>query len=385
MNSDDVRSMLAAGEGQHVEFKETLGTRTELAKDLVCFANADGGTILVGVRDEQDGRFTAVGVHDTDGLSLAVDDAAYQHCQPPISVVIETATIDDKRLLVLRIPRGDARPYRTGQGTFYLRSGSRCRHASQSELRSLFQAAGSLTFDESTLTRTAVATDLDMARFEAFQRDHAGPGGEGVDPPVLLRNWRLATPDGQLTVAGLLLFGREPQRFLPHAYVSAARVAGTDAAGTPLDTLRADGTLQDQLEDVERFLRVHLRSPREIRDFEDERREELPLTAMRELIVNAIAHRDYVVTGPVRLLIYDDRVEIRSPGPPPNSVDAAAMLSGVHVMRNPHLYSRLAMAGLVTDTGSGVARARRQIQDATGEDLSIRITDQETVVTVPRP
>lgn len=384
MDEQQLRELIEGTEGHHLDFKEHLGQQRELAKDLVCFANADGGLIAIGVREDGPDEFSAVGVQDVEAVSIAVDDTAYQHCRPPIPVVIETVGIDDATVVVLRVPRGSSRPYQTSSGNYYVRSGSRCRRASQEELRSLFQRAGQLTFDETTVAGASGEAFIDSEAFSTYVADHA-PAAVGRPMESLQRDWRLVDQDGDVTVAGLLLFGRDPQQRLAHAYVANARIGGTEAGGEPIDTLRADGTIFEQLDGIERFLRAHLHAPREITDFEDEARDELPLTALREIVVNALVHRDYVVTGPVRVHIYDDRVEVSSPGPPPNSVDEAAMLSGVHVMRNPHLYTRLVMAGLVTDTGSGILRAERLVQAATGRSLEVTVSRTETVVTLPRP
>ena len=121
----------------------------------------------------------------------------------------------------------------------------------------------------------------------------------------------------------------------------------------------------------------------EIKGFEPENRPELPEEIFREAIVNAVAHRDYTVTGPIRVFILDDRVEIHTPGKPPNTVDEAAMRSGVHVVRNPHIYSRLADAGLVTRAGSGIRRIIRLLRETIDQDVILRITEFETLLIVP--
>jgi ATP-dependent DNA helicase RecG len=110
----------------------------------------------------------------------------------------------------------------------------------------------------------------------------------------------------------------------------------------------------------------------------------LPEEALREAIVNAVAHRDYTVRGPVRLFVFDDRVEIHTPGKPPNTVTAEAMRAGVHVVRNPRIYARLSDAGLVTRAGTGVRRIIRLVREATGKDVSIDVREFEVLLTIPR-
>ena len=101
--------------------------------------------------------------------------------------------------------------------------------------------------------------------------------------------------------------------------------------------------------------------------------------------MNALVHRDYTIPGPVRIFVLDDRVEVRSPGRPPNSVDADAMRAGVHVPRNPHIYSRVAAAQLATRAGTGIARISRLLREHSGRRLGIEISEAQVILTLPRP
>jgi predicted HTH transcriptional regulator len=100
--------------------------------------------------------------------------------------------------------------------------------------------------------------------------------------------------------------------------------------------------------------------------------------------VNALVHRDYTIPGPVRVFVLADRVEVRSPGRPPNSVDDAAMRAGVHVPRNPHIYSRVAAAQLATRAGTGILRIARLLREQSGRELGIAISDAEVALILPR-
>jgi ATP-dependent DNA helicase RecG len=142
--------------------------------------------------------------------------------------------------------------------------------------------------------------------------------------------------------------------------------------------------LLDLIDQAMRFLYLHLAIPHKIRGLEPEPRPELPEAALREAVVNAVAHRDYTVQGPIRLFIFDDRVEFHTPGRPPNTVDAEAMRMGIHVVRNPHIYARLSDAGLVTRAGSGIPRIVKLVKEATGRDVLIEIREFEVLLSIPR-
>src|SRR5437764_15323257 len=101
--------------------------------------------------------------------------------------------------------------------------------------------------------------------------------------------------------------------------------------------------------------------------------------------MNALAHRDYTIRGPIRLFVFDDRVEFHSPGRAPNTVDEDAMRAGAHVVRNPHIYARLSDAGLVTRAGTGIPRIIRLVKEAAGQDVDIRVRGFEVLLSIPRP
>lgn len=373
----ELRERIARGENLHTDFKERLDSPDDLAKDLVCFANTDGGQLIVGVSKDQ----RVVGVDDPDAVNRLVDNVAFNNCEPPVSVIQEVLHDDGKRVVIVNIPKGDQRPYRTNRGVYYVRTTSGCFQASREELLRLFQATESLYYDETPLPRLTLA-DLDLDAFDRYL-ERTGQAELMFDRTRLLRNWRLLSRDHP-TIAGVVLFGRDPQRHLPFAQINAARFPGTDTSAEPSDRKDLTGRLLDVIDQAERFLYLHLPVPHKIRGFEPEPRPELPKEALREAIVNAVAHRDYTVHGPVRLFILDDRIEVHAPGRAPNTVDEEAMRAGVHVVRNPRIYARLSDAGLVTRAGTGVRRIIRLVREATGLDIGIAIREFEVLLTMPR-
>ncbi len=376
-----LRQRIAQGENLHTEFKAGPINPDKLAAELTAFANTDGGLLLFGVDDERN----IVGVDDVDALARLVDQVAYQNCEPPLTVVQEVVRTEGGPVLVVRIPKGEQRPYRTRRGDYFVRTTSGRRRASRQELLRLFQAAESLFFEE-TLVLQATVDDLDLRDFDRFCRMFIGESA--VDDQQLLKNWRLLKErDGEYhpTLAAILLFGREPQLFLPYAYVTAARILGRDTAGEPVDVKRIDGPLFRIHEDTYRFLKIHLLTPHRIVGFEPEAFPELPETALRETVANALVHRDYTIASPIRVFILDDRVEIRSPGGLPNTVTVERAKSGMaHVLRNAQIYTAFYRAGLVTDTGNGIRRVIRAVEKATGKEPEIRDEGAELVVVLPR-
>jgi ATP-dependent DNA helicase RecG len=172
---------------------------------------------------------------------------------------------------------------------------------------------------------------------------------------------------------------------LNSSHVVVGALDGPDIGGDFIDRKDLTGDLFEIVEQIDRFLRLYLRTGHEIVDFEPEKREEIPFAALREAVVNALVHRDYTVQGPVRIFVLSNRVEIRSPGSPPNSVDADAMRAGIHVPRNPHIYSRVAAAQLATRAGTGIARISRLLRQHSGQRLGIQVSEAQVVLILPRP
>ncbi|HWR48151.1 MAG TPA: hypothetical protein VN327_11150, partial [Pseudonocardiaceae bacterium] len=206
--------------------------------------------------------------------------------------------------------------YSIGEGRYYIRSGARCRRASREELLRLFQAACSFFYDEQPLPRLDLA-DLDLDAVSRYL-DDTDQLDLDDDLARLLRAWRMY--DGSHpTVGGLVLFGRRPQAALESSRVVVGALAGNDIGDDFTDRKDLYGPLLSVIAQIETFLRLYLRTGHEIVGFEKEKREEIPMAALREAVVNALVHRDYTIPGPTRVFALSDRVEIRSPGRPPNS------------------------------------------------------------------
>jgi ATP-dependent DNA helicase RecG len=375
-----LRETIRQGENLYTEFKASDAHTDDIAAALVAFANTEGGLLLFGVADSGE----IVGVSQPNRLIQRIDQIAYNNCEPPITVVQETVPTADGTVVVVHVPKGDLRPYRTVRGDFFVRSSSGRRRASRQELLRLFQEVESLHYDETPVAKASLI-DLDTPAFQRFFERAYGYTLPDEQLTPTMQNMRLiALYQGQLTptVAGILCFGREPQQFLPTALVNTARIAGDQLANEPLDVKVIDGTLFDMLEDAMRFLTIHLPVPHRIVGLEPERRPAVPEAALRELLVNAIVHRDYTIPAPIRVLLFDDRLEIHTPGRLPNTVTIESILLGAsHVLRNPTLYILFYRAGLVTHLGSGVLRAKQAVEKA-GKTLTLAQTNGEFIATI---
>lgn len=381
MNEFELREKIAKGEGFHLDFKQEMKDNNAFAKSVVGFANTDGGQLIIGVADDGSVR----GAVNVDPLMLKIDDIAFNRCEPPITVVQETLVIEGKTVLIVNVPKGTQRPYRTKDGKYYIRSANRCRQASREELLRMFQSSESIFYDE-TFVAAAQYAVLDVDSFQNFLEKYIDYGHHGdEDLSLLFKNFHLVSDEKKPTVSGILFFGKDPQKYLPASRIICAFIRGTDIAISPSDKKELVGKIPDMLEDVHRFLKLYLTERHEISGFEPETKVEIPEVALREAVVNAIAHRDYTITSPIRVIIYEDKVEIRSPGKLPNTVTVDSMKAGgSHVLRNPTIYNLLVKMKMVTDMGSGVRRIMRSIRSAMHKEAGISATENEVIVTLPR-
>lgn len=386
MDSTELLARIAKGENIHLEFKERPIHENDLAASIVAFANTDGGQILFGVNDAGEIR----GVNDPDALMRFADNVAFNNCEPPVLIVQETVRDEEGRVVVvINVPKGKQRPYRTNRGLYYVRTTSGRRQASREELLRMFQGTESLFFDETPILRATIS-DLSQQSIERLIRDVQTRGLDVAAIPAerLLLNWRLLTKVNDRlhpTLSGALFLARAPQDFIPYAYISALSIPGSDISVEPLDQKHIDGRIADVLEDAMRFLYIHLRRPHKIEGLKPEVTPELPVEVLREALVNAVAHRDYTIPAPVRLLVFEDRIEVRTPGQLPNTVTVDALKAGVHVLRNPAVYNILLKIGMVTDAGSGIPRMIRLVREAVGREVEFHLSPGEFTVSIPRP
>ncbi len=388
MDSVELNNLLARGGNLNAEFKQWPLHPDDLAMAIVAFANTDGGRILLGVDDQ--GQVVGIDPNERDRIVQTIDNVACNNIEPPVTAVVETVTDAQGRIvLAVNVPKGDERPYHTNRGLYYIRSSSGKRRASRQELLRMFQAVESLYYDEVPLMRTSVADIETQARDDLLHRaSERGLDVRSIDENRVLANWNLlAEVNGELklTVAGALFLARRPQQWLPAAYISAARIPGREISAPPSDRKRIEGRLLDVLETALRFLYIHLPLPHRIEGFEPEYKPELPTEVLREALVNALGHRAYTISAPIRLLIYDDRIEVRAPGELPNSVTVEKMPYGIHVPRNPMIFATLLRFGLVTDVGSGLPRIIRLTQQAVGRPPDLRLEGNDFVLSLPRP
>lgn len=366
--TDDVRTLVSQGEGPTVEFKREIPRQADdLATELVAFANTRGGTLILGVDD--DGRVVGL-TDDPQRLEERVMGLC-RACDPSLTVTTEVVELDDNTLLVIHIPEGLDKPYRA-RGRCYVRVGSTTQRASREEERRLFQESGQVLYERTPLEE-ADYEDLDEGKLRRYFEQRAPDAavnagrtlrelGEQADLPFLVRRGDRLVP----TVAALLLFGHRPTYYLPQAIVSAARFPSLEIDVTAIDRGSFRGTVDELIEQGVAFVARNMRTASILSEDEFPRRTdvpEYPLKAIREAITNAVMHRDYSLAGQmVTLAMFDDRLEVLSPGGLVRGMTLEDLGTGKHLARNPTLAEAMRQLGWAERFGTGIRLIRREMK-----------------------
>jgi ATP-dependent DNA helicase RecG len=365
----DLLELIRNGENSGVEFKlDTLEVK-DLAKELVAFANFRGGQVLLGVDDDG----TVVGItrpNLEEWVMTACRDKIRPEIIPYYEVIKDVLPGSDVAIVSVEPGYAIHSRWHHQRRTYFVRVGTQSREANEEELGRLLQRRGALRAELQPVSGSGIA-DLDPRRLEDyFVRVRGQDFPEDTESRAqLLTNTEFLASNGAATVAGILLFGRQVRRFLPHASITAAAFPGIDKDYATIErsTLRGpltalqgavgivEGGLVEQAIDF-----VARTAGRTAVLIDDVRREDVPTyppEVVREAVVNAVAHRDYMCTSSdIELSVFADRMELTSPGRLPNGITIEAMRVGARATRNQLLKDVMSDHGYLEHMGMGVPR-----------------------------
>ena len=399
MTKTELREIIANGENSRVEFKRDSVRVESLAKEMSALLNLEGGIILLGVED--DGEISGMS-RDRQHAEQWVMNAARQNIQPAVIPVFTSIIVDNDNLVGIIELHADSpgKPYKARKSNAwvtYVRVGSTSREATREEEGRLYQAARLVRYEIKPVLDTGLSS-LDIDRIENYFRvtlNRPVPSREDADgwQQLLLNSDLLVETEDNVcaSVAGLLLFGQDPNRRLPQAGVTAAVFPGTEKDYNTIDEERVRGPLAPFTSErtsavdkgvIDRTVDFVTRNLGSVAWLEGGRRHQkkaFPLDAVREAIVNAVAHRDYAREGTdIEVSMYVDRLEIISPGRLPNGVTVEKMKEGVvRVARNELLKEILRDYGYIEHFGMGVRkRIIQSMRDHNGTDPDL-IEDED--------
>jgi len=377
----NVHELIQQGENSAVEFKAANVRPESLAKEIVAFANSQGGVVLVGVADNGD----VLGLDGCFDKSSAFTDWVANilrtSINPPLNCDMSVEFCDDKKVGVISVPKGADKPYQTNTGQYLVRIGATNRTASVQELMRLFQQAGVFHVDANPVLGAGIkdistsALDNYLARYDVSLADES-------DQALLLANMDIIV-DSELTIAGLLLFGINPQRYLPNACISYAHFAGVSIDAELIDKQVIEGSLPEQIDRALAVVKNNMARPSNIVGAKLEEFAGLyPEKVFRELIVNAVVHRNYSIVGSrIRIFQFDDRIEFISPGRLPNTVSVKKLSFGVSYASNPIILKFLENLRYVDKLGRGLPMVwqeakkleRKVVFEEIGEELKVTL------------
>jgi ATP-dependent DNA helicase RecG len=359
METEELIEIISRGEDSRHQFKADFTNADALAAEIVAFSNTAGGRIFIGVTNSNTVRgLTSSAI---DRLNQLISNTASQNVRPAVNPLTENISHPNGTVLVITIPEGVSKPYMDKNGAIWVKSGAdRRRATSREEIQRLFQQASLVHADETPVPGVGVG-DVDLPYFEAFFKDQFGESLEdhGVPLPQLLANMNLIN-GGSLNVAGALLFAKSPQFRLPAFIVKAVAFPGDSIEDERyLDSRDIVGKLADVFQQALGFVVSNTRAPQGEQSINSTGEPEVPRIVWEELLANALIHRDYFISAPVRLLVFANRVEIISPGHLPNNLTIENIKTGNSNIRNPILASFATKLLPYRGLGSGVPRSVR--------------------------
>ncbi|MBU2561040.1 MAG: putative DNA binding domain-containing protein [Nanoarchaeota archaeon] len=347
---DEIKKLVAKKESATLEFKPGLSEPDRIVEVACSFANARGGVIVVGVSDSGSVVGVDVGRQTVEQLSNKVVDNTDPAIYPEISV----ENIDGKDVIMVKVASTPNKPH-TAFGRSFIRVGKTTKLMRQSEYEQLLLKRKNMAFD-SQVCEDAGLNDLDMKFVRSF-----------ISKYELLNKTKIAgTPLGLLeslggvknkkpTNAGILLFGKDPRKFFPNAFIAIARYKGDEIGVERLDYKEFEGRLFDQVDDADRYIKEHVAVMSRLLPYKVERQDipEYPLFSIRELVTNAVAHRDYSEQGSkVIVKMFDGRMEFYNPGGLEKGI-TSKNIAAKQYSRNPVITKVLSKVKYIEELGEG--------------------------------
>ena len=327
---------------------------------------------------------------------------------PSILINVDTVEVEDGNLVIATVKEGLNKPYHDNKGIVWVKNGADKRKVfDNAELAEMMTDCGSFAPDEAGV-RDATVNDLDATTIKQFLGNRfdrvlekKGLTGDafneasldmicsaiakGHDCEKILRNLRFIRPDGTLTVAAMLLFGKYTQRWLPMMTAKCICFAGNSVGSKvfrdKVNDVDMEGNLLHQYDTIMDFFTRNLHNVQVGEEFNSMGKLEIPYTSLVEFTVNSLVHRSLNMKAPVRIFIFDNRVEIHSPGALPNGLTIEDIKAGTSMPRNMFLFNNAIYLLPYTGVGSGITRAL-------DEDINVTFTNndkaQEFVITVWR-
>ena len=352
------------GESERVEFKRSTAEIERSLRSICSFLNHKGGTVYFGISDKNE----LIGQDVSDSTLKSLSQKIRQRIKPEISPEIKVLEIEGKKVIEVRIKEGTNKPYYLNS-IAYKRIGSESPPIPPEELERIILEKHELDFD-SRICKGAVYEDIDLEALNQFKEKYRNISGkelQGSDAEILKSlNCIIIIADKiNPTNAGILLFGKNPVQFFPKSYITIARYPGIDIGNAYLDLKDIEGNIFNVIDSTEKYINEHIESLYRLKEGQmaRERIPQYPQFVIRELIANAVAHRDYRIRGSKTLIkMYKDRIEFDSPGGFGGNVNEKNILTEQY-SRNPIIAKCLNKTRYIEEMGEGWNRIFKEVKN----------------------
>lgn len=417
MTEKEILQLRNLAEAGQVQFKERITNKEDkydIGCEMVAFSNSRGGRLVIGINDKS-GEINALSYMELQETTNLLTSIASENVIPNVLIDVENVPTTGGAVVVAIIPEGKNKPYHDNKGIIWVKNGADKRKVfDNSELADMMGDCGRYYADEEAV-RDASIEDLDADTIKLYMMERFSPvfRGKNIDELTmkdysldqmagfvikgatierLLRNLRFIRPDGQMTKAAMMLFGKYTQRWLPEITAKCICFFGNSVGGTQfrdkMHDMEIEGNLLHQYRTIMNFFTRNLRKVQVKREFNSLGEMEIPYESLTEYVVNALVHRSLNIKTPIRIFIFDDRVEIHSPGSLPNGLTIEDVKNGTSMPRNVFLFTNANYLLPYTGAGSGVRRALEYDPDAVFSngvsDKEITHASNEFVITIPR-
>ncbi|MCL1921334.1 MAG: putative DNA binding domain-containing protein [Kiritimatiellaeota bacterium] len=384
MDAKELMEIISLGETSQVQFKRMLDHQDKIAAEMIAMSNGKGGTIIFGV-DDKTGDVIGLEYSDLQFIGNKLPTIASDLIKPQANFLTEVVTIGTKKLLLTHVEEGVAKPYKDNNGAIWVKKGAdKRRLTDNNEQMRLFQHSGLLHMDEMIVPDTGTE-DIDQAKVSHYLKQmlQKTEDEEIALNEVLYQNLGIVKK-GNMTLGGLLFFSKHPQKYRPIFCAKAVAFYGNSIGGLHYrDSRDIIGTIPEMFKEGMLFFKQNLKHAQKGQNFNSVGILEISEIALEELLQNALIHRDFTMSAPVRLLIFDDRLEISSPGCLPNSLTVEKIKLGMAVARNSLLASYASKLLKYRGLGSGIVRAIKEqpniefINDESGNQFIVKIPREE--------
>lgn len=407
MSEAEILQIIAGGEDSKVQFKERITDKYDVGCEMVAFSNTRGGLLIIGVNDKT-GNINPLSYKEIQEATNLIGNMASENVIPNILITIDTVAVKNGCLIAVSIKEGLNKPYHDNKGIIWVKNGADKRKVfDNAELSEMMSNCGTFSPDEAAVNDFTIK-DLDenVLKKYLFNRFSIVMGNKGVSELALrdytleqvsqlivggisveglLRNLRFIRNDRRFTVAAVLLFAKYPQRWLPAYTAKCICYVGKSIGGTEFrDKIKdadMEGCLLHQFDTIMSFFKRNLHNIQVENEFNSLGRLEIPYASLVEFVVNALVHRSLNIKSPVRIFIFDDRIEIHSPGSLPNGLSVDDIVKGTSMPRNLFLFNNAIYLLPYTGVGSGIVRALEGNLDVSFENND---NSSEFVITIRR-